>query len=94
MLVLNVTYIIKPGMRNAYMEKVAEIQMAEKSRAEAGNITYEYFLPMEGKDRIFLLEKWQDEEAFQAHTKEEHFKALGELKAYYVKETIIEKYTV
>ncbi|MBQ9931909.1 MAG: antibiotic biosynthesis monooxygenase [Firmicutes bacterium] len=94
MLVLNVTYITKPGMRDSFLAKVSELQMAEKSRAEEGNAAYEYHIPLEGDDRIFLLEKWKDEDAFAAHTKEEHFLALGKIKNEYVEETILEKYSV
>ncbi len=62
------------------------------SRAEAGNIMYSYYIPTDGGDDLFLLEKWRDEAALAEHGKQPHLARLKEIKAEYVNETIIEKY--
>ena len=43
---------------------------------------------------MLLVEKWRDAEALKTHTGMPHFARLGEIKAEYVDETVIEKYTV
>lgn len=92
MIVLNVTYLCHPGMRDAFLQSVRAEGIDAASRAEDGNAQYEYFLPTDGGDRLLLLEKWRDAEALSAHARQAHFARLGELKAQYVRETVIEKY--
>ncbi|MBO5994224.1 MAG: antibiotic biosynthesis monooxygenase [Firmicutes bacterium] len=94
MIVLNVTYKCKPDMREEFLEMIMTEGLDEASRAEAGNIKYDYYIPTEGSDDLLLLEKWQDAEALAEHGKQPHFARLGELKGTYVFETIIEKFIV
>lgn len=79
-------------MRDAFLEAIDKEGLAAASRGEAGNIRYDYFLPVAGGDDILLLEKWKDEDAFNFHIAQAHFKRLGELKNDFVEETILEKY--
>ena len=94
MIVLNVTYKCKPGMREAFLKNIKEEGLDAKSRAEAGNIKYDYYYSAADPDELFLLEKWNDEEALSFHKNTPHFTRLGEIKAEYVLDTVIEKYTV
>ncbi len=92
MLVLNVNYYAKPGMRDAFLKETKEIEVVKKSQEEPGNITYEYFLPVDDENRIFLLEQWKDEEAFEIHKKEPHFQALQPIKEKYLEKSVLEIY--
>ena len=94
MIVLNVTYKCLPGKRDAFLEAIKKEGIDAASRAEAGNIKYDYYLPVEGEDEVLLLEKWKDAESIAEHGKQAHFKRLGELKAGYVAETAIERFEV
>ena len=64
------------------------------SRAEAGNIKYDYYRSVNDCDELLLVEKWQDAEALTVHGKQPHFARLGEIKAEFIKDTVIEKYIV
>ncbi len=94
MIVLNVTYKCRPGMREAFLEAIRAEGIDEASRAEAGNFKYDYYLPFGGGDELLLVEKWQDADALAAHGKQPHFLRLGALKAEYVNETVIEKFVL
>lgn len=94
MIVLNVTYKTKPGMREAFLEAIRAEGIDEASRAEAGNLKYDYYLPFGGGDELLLVEKWQDADALAAHGRQPHFLRLGALKAEYVNETAIEKFVL
>ena len=94
MIVLNVTYKCRPGMREAFLEAIRAEGLDEASRAEAGNLKYDYYLPFGGGDELLLVEKWQDADALAAHGKQPHFLRLGALKAEYVNETVIEKFVL
>ena len=53
---------------------------------------YNYYIPTDGGDDLFLLEKWRDVAALAEHGKQPHLARLKEIKAEYVNETVIEKY--
>ena len=92
MIVLNVTYRCKPGAREAFLEAILREGIDEASRAEAGNLKYEYYLPFGGGDELLLVEKWRDEAALKAHAETPHYARLKELKPRFVIETIVERF--
>ena len=92
MIILNVTYRCKPGMREAFLERILVEGVDEASRAEAGNLKYDYYLPFDDNGELLLIEHRRDEEALAAHGKTAHYAALKELKPQYVTETVIERF--
>lgn len=76
MIVLNVTYKCKPDKREEFLEMIMAEGIDVASRAEAGNIMYDYYIPTEGIDDLFLLEKWRDEAALAEHGKQPHLAGL------------------
>ena len=92
MIVLNVTYKCRPDMREEFLEMIVTEGIDIASRAEEGNIKYDYYLPFEGGDELLLVEKWKDEDSLLKHGKQAHFARLGELKEQYVEDVVIEKY--
>ena len=94
MIVLNVTYKCKPDMREEFLEMIYTEGIDVGSRAEEGNIKYDYYTPVDRSGDLLLVEKWRDAEALAAHGKQEHFARLGELKKELVLDTIIEKFEV
>ena len=94
MIVLNVTYKCRPGMREEFLEAIKAEGLDAASRAEEGNIKYDYYFANADPDELFLLEHWRDEEAVRLHNAEPHFKRLGELKAGFVEETILDRFIV
>ena len=91
MIVLNVTYKCKAGMREMFLASIIAEGIDGKCRAEEGNIKYE---PTDGSNDLLLVEKWKDAEALAAHGRQDHFLRLGELKLGYVDDTVIEKFVV
>ena len=81
-------------MRDEFLEMIYTEGIDVASRAEEGNIKYDYYTPVDGSDDLLLVEKWRDAEALAAHGKQEHFARLGELKKELVLDTIIEKFEV
>ena len=92
MIVLNVTYKCKTDMRDEFIKAIINEGLDEASRAEEGNFKYDYYIPTDGSDDLLLVEKWSGQEALDIHSNQPHFKRLGELKAEYVNDTIIEKF--
>ena len=92
MLIIHVTYELKDGMRDAFLKKLADLEVAKKSREEAGCYDYTYFLPIDGSNAVFLTEAWENPEAQAAHTQTEHFKALSLVKEECVSHVVIRKF--
>ena len=92
MIVLNVTYRCRPGMREEFLEAILREGIDEASRNEPGNLKYDYYIPFDGGDDLLLLEKWRDETALKAHAETPHYAKLKELKPAYVTETVVERY--
>ncbi len=92
MIVLNVTYKCKPNKRKDFLETIKKEGIDACSRAETGNIKYDYYISDANSDELLLVEKWEDAEAITEHSNQPHFKKLGKLKEEYVLETRIEKF--
>ena len=92
MIVLNVTYRCKPGMRDAFLERIMAEGIDIACRAEKGNLKYDYYYPADGGDELLLVEKWQDAAALKAHGETPHFAQLGAIKPDYVFETVVERF--
>ena len=92
MYILHVTYEVKEGMRDAFLAKLKELGTAECSRAEAGNLDYTYYVSADRENIVFLTEVWESMEAQKLHTQTPHFKALGEIKGDYVKNTVLKRF--
>ena len=92
MIVLNVTYKCKPDMQEEFLERIFSEGIDTASRAEEGNLKYDYYIPVDGSDDLLLVEKWRDAEAIAAHGRQPHLAKLQELKREYVTDTVIERF--
>lgn len=93
MIVLNVTYECKAGMREKFLDAIKAEGLDTASRAEEGNFKYDYYYADGSPDELLLVEWWRDEDAVRSHNAEPHFKRLGELKGNFVDATIIKRYS-
>lgn len=89
MLLLNVTYTMKPSMRDTFLNAVQTQGILDTVRREDGCLQYAYYLPVEEADTLLLVECWQDRAAQQAHLATPHMAALGKIKAECVVDTQI-----
>jgi quinol monooxygenase YgiN len=94
MLILHVTFHAKPGAREAFVQEVLEAGIAKASEAEQGNYYYDFFFSAENEDDVMLLEKWENQDMLDAHSRQPHYEAIGEIKNKYIVSTDIEKYEI
>ena len=92
MIVLNVTYRCKPGMRDAFLERIMAEGIDIACRAEPGNLKYDYYYPADDGDEVLLVEKWRDAVALKTHSEMPHFIRLAAIKPIYVTETVVERF--
>lgn len=66
--------IVKPGAREEFIATAREL--VEKSRAEAGNISYHLYEDMDAPSILTFIEEWKDQAAVDIHADSEHFQRI------------------
>ena len=68
-----VKYQVKPEFSESFISQVA--QFTEATRAEAGNMWFDWSRSVEDANEFVLVEAFRDDEAASAHVNSEHFAA-------------------
>lgn len=92
MIIVHVTYRVKPGKRQAFMGALAEMGVAARSRGEKGCIRYDYAFPEGNDNEVYLLEVWEDALCLKAHAETPAFARLQGLKSEYLDDVVIDKF--
>ena len=87
MLLIQVTYTMRPGQREAFVRKIRESGILDAIRGEEGCLGYSYYLPEEEDGTLLLVEKWTDAQAQKAHLETPHMKQMAAFKPEYVADT-------
>lgn len=87
MLLIQVTYTMRPGQREAFVRKIRETGILDAIRGEEGCLGYSYYLPEEEDGTLLLVEKWTDAQAQKAHLETPHMKQMAAFKPEYVADT-------
>ena len=67
MITVNIYYTGKDGNARRFAEEMISSGTVDKIRAEAGNLRYEYFFPIDDPQTVLLIDSWRDQEAIDAH---------------------------
>ncbi|MEW2395662.1 putative quinol monooxygenase [Streptomyces sp. NPDC046862] len=73
MIFIAVRFTVRPEYRDQWLDRVADFTAA--TRAEAGNLFFEWSVDTFDPDRFVLLEAFASGEAGVEHVDSEHFKA-------------------
>lgn len=87
---IDVRYRIKDGKREEFCQKAVELGIVSDTRAESGNLRYDFSYPIDAKDEVCLFEIWESPEAQKLHYATAHYKRFAKLKAEYALDTKIE----
>lgn len=83
-------YII-PEKKEAYFQLIFEL--IDKTREEAGNISYTLYEDNEHAGEFVLIEEWQDAESLNAHFETEHFTTIvPQIQKLQVKPSVVNVY--
>lgn len=83
MITVNLYYTGTDGSARKFAEEMESSGTADKIRAEAGNVRYEYFFPMNDPETVLLIDAWEDQEAIDAHHASPMMAVLAELREKY-----------
>lgn len=82
MLCVNVTYAMPRENRDRFLADIRDQKIMELTRLERGNVAYEFSVPLDNDDQVFLREIWEDT-AFEEHKAGENIKRLAAMKDRY-----------
>ena len=92
MLGINVTYTMKPGMREEFLRRLEEGNFRQTVLAEAGCLGYDYYRGVEDENILLLVERWTERKAQEVHMTRPHMVPLKEIKERCVADSLVEKF--
>ena len=64
---VNLYYRGENGAARKFAKEIKDTGVVDKIRKEAGNLRYEYFVPVEDSETILLIDSWENQEAIDRH---------------------------
>lgn len=64
---VNLRYTGKNGNARKFAEEMIRSGTVAAIRAEAGNLRYEYYKPLDDPETVLLIDSWVDQAAIDAH---------------------------
>ena len=77
---LNVSFHMKPGLREKFLEEIARCGVHEEIRREAGCLQYDFFRSVDDENLLLLVERWTDRQAQQLHLKQPHMERFFQIR--------------
>ena len=73
----------KKGDALAFAKEMEQSGIADRIRAEEGNLRYEYFIPLNDEKTILLIDSWKNQEALDIHHASSLMKEIAALREKY-----------
>lgn len=80
---INLYYTGSNGSAREFAREMCRSGLVGSIRAEAGNLRYEYFFPMEDEETVLLIDSWESQEALDRHHASPMMARLAELRERY-----------
>ena len=90
---VNIYYTGRDGSARAFAEEMVQTGVVADVRAEAGNLKYEYFFPMDDPETVLLIDRWRDQAAIDAHHKSEMMGKIAALRDKHHLRMRVERFT-
>ena len=90
---INIYYTGENGNAIAFAEEMEQKGIADRIRAEEGNLRYEYFTPLYDEKTVLLIDSWESQEALDIHHASPMMKEIAALREKYDLHMRIEQYT-
>ena len=89
---VNIYYHGTGGRAKAFAQEMVSSGTVQKIRAEAGNLRYEYFFPMEDAETVLLIDSWEDQRALDIHHASPMMEQIAALREKYDLHMRVERY--
>ena len=89
---VNIYYTGEGTNARKFAEEMVSSGAVEKIKAEAGNLRYEYFFPMDDQRTILLIDSWVNQAAINAHHHSPMMNTIISLREKYDLHMKVERY--
>ena len=89
---VNLRYTGKNGNARKFAEEMTSSGTVAAIRAEAGNLRYEYYQPLDDPETILLIDSWENQEAIDAHHASPMMATIAALREKYDLHMTVERY--
>jgi len=89
---VNIYYTGINGNAKKFAEEMVSSGIVDDIRAEAGNLRYEYFFPMNDKETVLLIDSWKDQHSIDVHHASPMMSKITELREKYDLHMKVERY--
>ncbi len=94
MILVTCKYETKPNAVEPLIEEIKAQKLLEGFRSQPGVISFDYYVPVDEDNVLFLVDIWEDDAAFTAHLTCETTQKFAAIKPKYIENTIFNKYEV
>ena len=89
---VNLYYTGEKGNARKFAEEMEQSGVADRIRAEEGNLRYEYFIPLEASESVLLIDAWQSQEAIDQHHQSPMMQDIIDLREKYDLTMTVERF--
>lgn len=89
---IHIFYTGKNGSAKMFMDEMISNGIVDDIRNEKGNLRYDYFMPINDKETILLIDSWENQEALDIHHKLPLMKRIMKLREKYDLHMKVEKF--
>ncbi|MBQ8228163.1 MAG: antibiotic biosynthesis monooxygenase [Clostridia bacterium] len=89
---INIYYSGTDENAKKFAEEMVSSRIVKEIRAEKGNLKYEYFFPMEDKETVLLIDRWENQESLDFHHKSPMMQKIIDLREKYNLSMKVERY--
>ncbi len=89
---INIYYSGENGNARKFAEEMTATGVVRDIRAEAGNLRYDYFFPMEDAETVLLIDSWQDQHSIDLHHASPMMEKIKALREKYDLHMKVERY--
>lgn len=89
---VNIYYTGQNGNAVKFAEEMVSSGIVNDVRNEKGNLKYEYYFPMEDKETVLLIDRWENQEAIDFHHKSPMMEQIAELRKKYKLKMRVERF--
>ena len=89
---VNLRYTGVNGAARKFAEEMTASGTVAAIRAEAGNLRYEYYLPVDDPETVLLIDSWEDQAAIDAHHASRMMATIAALREKYDLHMTVERY--
>ena len=89
---VNLRYTGKDGNARKFAEEMTAGGTVAAIRAEAGNLRYEYYQPLDDPETILLIDSWESQEAIDIHHASPMMATIAALREKYDLHMTVERF--